>query len=123
LLNIPEEKRLVVFVGLTGEFLFDYYTQRLGHTDAPVAKMAIPLSYLDEFPPPPFKALTSESDFSSLKAAVESKRYSEIDLILSHELYCDPDGLVENYLTRNLNRDADDQFYGVRIVRFLAPSH
>ena len=65
--------------------------------------------------------MASENDFRPLKSAVASGNYSEIDLVLSHETGGDPRGLVVNYLNRILVNHGGQQFYGVRIVRFLAP--
>ena len=121
LLTIPEKNRLIVFVQRTGESLFDYYIRRLSAESSGFTKMGLPNSYLDAFPPPSYSPLASENDFRPLTSAVESGKYSEIDLVLSHELAADPHSLVLNYLNRALVNQGGPQFYGVKIVRFLQP--
>jgi mannosyltransferase len=121
LLTIPEKNRLIVFVARSGEGVFDYYARRFPAESSGFTKMALPNSYLDASPPPSYSPMTSENDFRPLKSAVESGKYSEIDLVLSHEQIGDPDSLVLNYLNRALVNQGGPQFYGVKIVRFLAP--
>jgi mannosyltransferase len=119
LLKISNGNRLIVFVARSGEILFDYYAQRFPAAGPVIAKMGLPTSYLDQFPPAPYSAMTNESEFVQLKGAIESRKYSEIDLVLSHELYADPHNLVLTYLTQVLKHQEEQQFVGVKIVRFV----
>ncbi len=122
LLRIPESKRLIVFVPKSGEIIFDYYARRFPAMDPVVAKMGVPVGFYEWFARPG-GTITDPSDISRLKLAVESKKYSEIDLVLSHAKKYDPSELVLEYLSRVLIRQEEQRFYGVRIVRFLAPPH
>jgi uncharacterized membrane protein len=122
LLRIPERNRLIVFVARSGEILFDYYTERLPAMGPSVAKMGLPMGYRETFPPPRVaKPMMQLSDVSPLTVAVESRKYSEIDLVLSHESMDDPNEMVLDYLSQAFSRHDEQRFYGIRIVRFLAP--
>jgi 4-amino-4-deoxy-L-arabinose transferase-like glycosyltransferase len=124
LLRNPERNRLIVFVARSGEILFDYYTQRFPAMGPSVAKMGLPMSYREAFPPPRVaKPMMRLSDVSPLTIAVESRKYSEIDLVLSHESMDDPNEMVLDYLSQAFSRHDEQRFYGIRIVRFLAPVH
>jgi mannosyltransferase len=118
LLRIPERNRLIVFVPPAGEILFDYYAQRFPAMGPGAAKIGLPANFRIPAPAP---RITSASDIDRLKLAVESRKYSEIDLVLSHEV--DPQRLVLDYLDRVFIRQEEQRFYGFRIVRFLAPPH
>jgi hypothetical protein len=122
LLRIPERNRLIVFVARSGEILFDYYAQRLPAMGPSVAKMGLPMGYREAFPPPRVaKPMMQRSDIKPLTLAVESKQYSEIDLVLSHEAMDDPNEMVLDYLSQAFSHQDEQRFYGVRIFRFLAP--
>jgi hypothetical protein len=120
LLGIPETNRLIVFVPPAGEILFDYYAQRSPAMGRGVARIGLPANF--RIPAPPAR-ITGASDIDRLKLAVESKKYSEIDLVLAHESLADPHGLALDYLKGTLIRYEEQRFYGVRIVRFLALPH
>jgi hypothetical protein len=122
LLRIPERNRLIVFVARSGEILFDYYAQRLPAMGPSVAKMGLPMGYREAFPPPRVaKPMMQRSDIKPLTLAVESKQYSEIDLVLSHEAMDDPNEMVLDYLSQAFSHQDEQRFYGIRIFRFLAP--
>ncbi len=116
LLRIPERNRLIVFAPKSGEILFDYYARRSPAIAPGVAKTGLPESFHERFPPQKGR-IADASDTNRLKLAVESKKYSEIDLVLYH----DPHELVLDYLNRVFVRQEEQRFHGVRIVRFLAP--
>ena len=123
-LAIPNSNKLVVFVARSGEILFDYYINHFSGAGPHLAKMGLPIGYSESFPPPRVEApIESLADFTKLKVAVDSGRYSEIDLVLSHEIYDDPHESVLDYLSRSFGRQEDKQFYGVRVIRFFAPSN
>ena len=63
--------------------------------------------------------LIDEREINRLTLAVESKKYSEIDLVVAHDV--DPHGLLSDYLDRSFVRQKDETKEQVRIVRFLAP--
>jgi len=122
LLRIPERNRLIVFITKTGEILFDYYARRFPATDRNVAKIVLPVSFLKQSPPSRRRIIVAD-DIDQLKVAVESKKYSEIDLVLAHEKERDPNGLVLDFLNRVFVRQEEQRFYGIIIIRFLAPVH
>ncbi len=118
LLGIPEANRLIVFVPPAGEILFNYYSQRSPVMGRGVTKIGLPASF--RIPAPPAR-ITGAGDIDRLKLAVESRKYSEIDLVLAHE--ADPQGLVLDYLDQVFIRQEEQRFHGLRIVRFVAPPH
>jgi mannosyltransferase len=122
LLRIPEKPRLILFISRTSEILFDYYARSSPPMAPSVEKAGFPLSFYEGFPAPP-KKITDANDINRLKLALESKKYSEIDLLLSHEQGHDPNGLVFDYLNRVFIRQEEQRFNGIRIIRFLAPPH
>lgn len=122
LLDIHQNNRLIAFMASRGEFLFNYYAQRLGPGDPAVSKIGVPTDFDEQFPPPKAKdPIRGVMDMGQLKTAVESKKYSEIDLVLSHETWDDPNGLVPDYLRGFFASEEKRQFNGITIVRFLAP--
>jgi uncharacterized membrane protein len=122
LFRIPERNRLIVFIPRMGEPLFDYYAQRSPSMGLGLAKIALPVSYLESFPPPRGGQIHA-SHLNRLKLAVESGKYSEIDLVLSYEWHDDPNETVLNYLSQVFIRGEEQRFIGIRIVRFMAPPH
>lgn len=120
LLRIPRQNRLMVFVSRTGEMFFDHYAAKLPHAAPPVAKMGLPIGYSAQFPPSPIKAIASMEDIRPLVLAVESQKYSEIDLVLAHERLNDPRDLVSHYLSQAFACQQEQRFYGIRVVRFSA---
>jgi hypothetical protein len=84
--------------------------------------MGLPMGYREAFPPPRVaKPMMQRSDIKPLTLAVESKQYSEIDLVLSHEAMDDPNEMVLDYLSQAFSHQDEQRFYGIRIFRFLAP--
>jgi mannosyltransferase len=117
LVAIPQTNRLIVFVPPAGEILFDYYSRRFSTMEPSVAKIGLPASYHDQFFLPKGR-LIDEREINRLTLAVESKKYSEIDLVVVHDV--DPHGLLSDYLDRSFVRQKEGKEQ-VRIVRFLAP--
>lgn len=122
LLGIPERNRLIVFVPRMGEPLFDYYTQKSAAETPELAKFALPVSYVDSFPPPRGGQIHA-ADLNRLKHAVESGKYPEIDLLLSGELHDDPNETVAGYLSEVYIFVEEKKFFGVRFLRFVPPRH
>jgi hypothetical protein len=122
LLRIPEANRLIVFVPPGGEILFDYYARRSPAIDPRIARIGLPTTFYDQFPPPKAR-LVDAREINRLKLALGSNNYSEIDLVLAHEV--DPQGLLLDYLDRDFVRQEDLRSYGilVTILRFLALPH
>jgi hypothetical protein len=119
-LRIPERNRLVVFIPRMGELLFDYYAQKSPIVAPGLAKLALPVSYLGDFPPPRGGKIQA-THLNQLKLAVESGKYSEADLILSNERHDDPSETAFDYLGRVFMSREEQQFSGssgVRVVRF-----
>lgn len=123
LLKISERNRLIVFVARTGEVLFDYYAPRMSATVPDMAKMGLPTSYHEKPLATGVGMIRSTMDLAPLRRAVQSRKYSEIDLVLSHESREDPNELVLEYLSQVFIRRDEQRFTGVRIVRFDAPPH
>ena len=118
LLRIPERRRLIVFMPRMGELLFDYYAQRSPAMGQDLARMALPGSYLERFPPPRRGEIRAD-DLTPLKLAVDSGKYSEVDLVLSNEPRQDQNGLVPHYLSRVFILQEEQRLTGIRILRFM----
>lgn len=123
LLTIPESNRLILFVPSAEEIVFDYYAQRSPAMNPSVTRMALPVSYRDWYPTPKLKIKPDRNDINPLKLAVESRKYSEIDLVLSGGRLFPPYDAVLNYLNPIFTRQEEQQFYGVKVIRFLQPLH
>jgi uncharacterized membrane protein len=121
LLKISERNRLIVFVARTGEVLFDYYAPIMSATGPDVTKMGLPTSYHEKPLATGVGMIRSVTDLAPLQLAVQSRKYSEIDLVLSHESREDPNELVLKYLSQVFIRRNEQRFTGIRIVRFKAP--
>jgi uncharacterized membrane protein len=118
LLRIPAKDRMILFISSTSEILFDYYARSSPTMAHSIEKIGFPLSFYERFPPPP-KKITDGIDINRLKLALESKNYSEIDLVLSHEQGHDPNGLVFDYLNRAFVMQEEQRFNGIRIIRYV----
>ena len=118
LLAIPEKNRLIVFVPPAAEILFDYYARRFRSPGPDITRVALPASYHEQFPFPKGRII-GVAEMSRLKLALESTKYSEVDLVVAHNV--DPHGLLLDYLDRVFVRQGEKKFDGVTTVRFLAP--
>lgn len=72
---------------------------------------------MNHCPAPHLGNTTATSDIGPLKLAVESPKYSEIDLVLWHD--SPDDTLVSEYLRQTLVCIEEQRFTGVRIIRFV----
>lgn len=119
LLRIPEKNRLIVFVPPGGEILFDYYAQQFPAMDQNVPRIGLPASFNSQFPPPKGRSI-DDQEINRLKLAVESKKYSEIDLVLVHNV--DPHWQLFNYLNGIFvpKEQEESDTNSVKFVRFLA---
>ena len=120
-LTIPETNRLVLFVPPAGEIFFDYYSRNFPAIDTRVARNGLHEDFHAQFPPPKSRII-DENDVDRLKTLVASHHYSEIDLVLTHEV--DPHGLVVDYLDRHFTRQQEPELSGpkIRIMPFRAVS-
>jgi hypothetical protein len=103
-LTIPETNRLVLFVPPAGEIFFDYYSRNFPAWNTRVARNGLHEDFHSRFPPPKSRII-NENDIDRLRMLVESQKYFEIDLVLTHEV--DPNGLIVNYLGRHFIRQQD----------------
>lgn len=120
-LTIPETNRLVVFVPPAGEIFFDYYAKYFPTVDARVARAGLPAGFHDRFPPPKAKTIDAE-DIRRLKQVVKARKYSEIDVVLTHDV--DPRRLIVDYLNQHFIRQQELEPSGpkIRIIPFRALS-
>jgi len=120
-LTIPDTNRLVLFVPPAGEIFFDYYSRNFPVADTRMARNGLQGDFHAQFPPPKSRII-NENDVDRLRTLVESHNYSEIDLVLTHEV--DPDGLVTDYLDRHFTRQQEPAQSGpqIRIIPFRAVS-
>src|SRR5579859_2431889 len=120
-LTIPELNRLVLFVPPAGEIFLDYYSQNFPATDTRVARNGLQEDFHASFPPPQSRVI-NENDVDHLRTLVESRNYSEIDLVLTHDV--DPRGLIVDYLDRHFIRQQEPAPSGptIRIIPFRAVS-
>ena len=117
-LMIPETDRLVLFVPPAGEIFFDYYSRNFPAVDTRVDRTGLQEDFHNRFPPPKSRIL-NESDIGRLRTLVESHKYGEIDLVLTHGV--DPQGLVANYLDRDFIQQDDLTPTGsIRVIPFRA---
>jgi len=121
LLTIPETNRLIVFAPPAGEIFFDYYGNYLPTIHARVATTGLPAGFHDHFPPPKAKMIGPD-DIQRLKQVIQAGKYSEIDLVLAHEV--DPHGLIVDYLNKDFLRREEPKPSGsqIRIIPFRAVS-
>lgn len=121
LLTIPERNRLIVFVPPAAEMLFDYYARNFPAEGSGVVRVSLPASYHEQFPFPKARVIGA-AEVNRLRLAMESTKYSEVDLVLAHGV--DPQGLVTNYLSRAFVHQ-EQQVYGpgvsFLIIRFIEP--
>jgi 4-amino-4-deoxy-L-arabinose transferase-like glycosyltransferase len=120
-LTIPETNRLVLFAPPAGEIFFDYYSRTFPASDTRVARNGLHEDFHAQFPPPKSRII-NENDVDRLRTLVGSHNYSEIDLVLTHEV--DPKGLVVDYLDRHFLRQQEPAPSGqrIRIIPFRAVS-
>jgi len=111
-LTIPETNRLVLFVPAAGEIFFDYYSRNFPATATRVARTGLQEGFHSRFPPPKSRII-NENDADHLRMLVESHKYFEIDLVMTHDI--DPQGLIVDYLGRHYVRQAEPAPEGARI--------
>lgn len=118
-LAIPESNRLVLFAPPAGEIFFDYYSRNFPVKDARVVTNGLQDDFHARFPPPKSRII-NENDVDRLRTLVESHDYSEIDLVLTHDV--DPHGFVADYLGRHFIRQQEPEPSGprIRIIPFRA---
>ena len=118
-LTIPDLNRLVLFVPPAGEILLDYYSQNFPATDTSVARNGLQEDFHASFPPAQSRVI-NENDVDRLRTLVESRNYSEIDLVLTHDV--DPRGLIVDYLGRRFIRQQEPAPSGptIQIIPFRA---
>jgi uncharacterized membrane protein len=113
--GITQTNRLIAFMSSRGEFLFNYYTQRLAVLGPRLPTIGVPARFDENASSGPIRTV---NDIGSLKLAVESEKYSEIDLVLSRETGDDPNGLVLDYLKKALVLREKREFNGMTVFRF-----
>lgn len=115
-LTIPETNRLVLLVPPAGEIFFDYYSRNFPALDKRVARKGLYEDFNSRFPPPKTRII-NENDVDRLRILVESHKYFEIDLVLTHEV--DPNGLIVKYLGSQFIQQRDVGPIGtIRIIPF-----
>lgn len=117
LLSIHEDDRLVVFMPTAGELLFDYYGPKQAGGTRLSSHIGLPSSRLERFPPQ-LGATSGPTDITPLKAALESRDYREIDLVVSPESGPDMEPLVDRYLKQSFQYFSEQSFNEVRLIRF-----
>lgn len=117
LLSIHEGDRLVVFVPTAGELLFHYYGPKLARGTRLSSHIGLPSSRLERFPPQ-LGATSGPTDITPLKAAVESRDFAEIDLVVAPQSGPDMEPLVDRYLEQSFQYYREQNFNEVRVIRF-----
>ena len=117
-LTIPETDRLIIFAPPAGEIFFDYYSRNFAATSTRVARAGLQADFHGRFPPPKSRIITG-NDIERLKMLVESHNYSEIDLVLTHQV--DPYGITANYLgSRFVRQDELTPAGPITVIPFRA---
>lgn len=117
----PETDRLIVFAPPGGQIFYDYYAEFFPSAGPSVTTTGVPRGFNDQFPPTKAKVV-DQADIERLKAVVEAKKYSEIDLVLTHDV--DANGLLTSYLGGRFVRQEELPPSGpkIRIIPFRALS-
>jgi hypothetical protein len=123
LLRISDGERLIVFVTQGLEIPFNYYSSRFRGPAPRIAEMSLQPSSSEGSPARTRETTGVVPDLNALKLVVESYKYEEIDLVLSHEKLGDPNGLALNYLNKACVLQEERNFQGIRVLRFLTPMH
>jgi hypothetical protein len=117
-LTIPEPDRLVLFVPPAGEIFFDYYSRDFPAMERGVAHTGLQEGFHSRFPPPKSRII-NEYDIDHLRQLIKSHDYSEIDLVLTHNV--DPNGLIVRYLSQHFVEQGDLAPSGpIRVIPFRA---
>jgi uncharacterized membrane protein len=116
LLNIPEPNRLILFVPKHGQMLFDYYAAQFPPFSKP-DEGGLPEN-IDLSKPIPPLFLTEPDLIGNLRQAVESRRYSEIDAVISHApaRLADP---TREYLSAHCSLWEERDLYQITVIRCL----
>jgi len=119
LLTLPESNRLIVYVPPGGEIFLEYYGKYFPTANTRVVRTGLPAGFHDRYPPTKAKMIDPE-DIRTLKRVVEAGKYSEIDLVLTHEV--DPQGSIVGYLDQKFIRQREPATSGsqIRIIPFRA---
>lgn len=117
-LTVPETNRLILFVPPAGEIFFDYYSRNYPTLERRVAHTGLQEGFHDRFPPPKSRII-NEDDIDHLRKVIESRHYSEIDLVLTHDV--DPRGFLVHYLAQRFVEQHDLAPVGpIKVLPFRA---
>jgi len=108
LTNLPQQKRLILSATMVGQVLFDYYSARDREGSPSQLRLERPKSYSDV------------DVLVSLRQAVESGSFEEIDVIPSH---APPrlGELLQTYLAEQCTSLEERDFSDVKVVRCISP--
>jgi len=116
LTGLPRQKRLIVFATSSSQALFDYYSARYPHPSG----AGLPEKFSLETPVGHPKNGSDEEALTSIRQAVESSRFDEIDVFLSHAPRQRLE-LLRKYFTGMCAALEEKEFNGVKVVRCIAP--
>jgi uncharacterized membrane protein len=120
-LKIQERQRLIVFAHSQGQVLFDYYAAKSLRSSLPREETGLPRKWNFEDPVPRVSTIDFPDAYLliPLQQAMQSNRYAEIDVVISHA----PSRLGEptlEYLRKRCASREDQEFNGVRVMRCFA---
>jgi len=96
---LPPQVRLIEFDANDGQPTFDYYYNRYRNTSEPrPAESGVPNGFFDNRPPRAMQRVLSLSDLAGLRRQLTSGKFAEIDLVLSHRDWADPETLSLIYM-------------------------
>ncbi len=123
-MKIPTHPRLVVFSAAEGQLLYQYYTRHDPPADSPTGAPAVsltglPIGFLETDPPIPAQRIATQADVRHLAEVLAGGKDEEVDLVLTHQEWSNPDHLVEKWLAAHgWQRIAQERFWKVRVERY-----
>jgi uncharacterized membrane protein len=111
------DRRLIVFNANEGELPFAFYAAH-DSTRRAEPRTGTPGGFFDLDPPKTIRRVMADGDLASLREKMESGRWDEIVLILSHDAFSDPAGRTEAELRAKWDVIEEVNLRLVRLVRF-----
>lgn len=113
-----DENTLTVYLSNDPEYLYPYYTQRLGQS--PQRVTGAPHSFFAGEPPRTMRRVTSDADLVDLRDEIDRLKPSRILLVLSSEGFHDPERRTRRLLDEQMQQVGTHDFPVCQVVEYAA---
>jgi uncharacterized membrane protein len=112
--DLPDHRRLIVFVGSDGQLPFDFYY----HYRPDEKPTGTPTGFFDINPPRAMQQVLQSSDVDGLKSLIAKENYDEAVLVVAHGGWGDKNYYTWKMLSDVFPQEKETDFHDVIVVRF-----